>query len=218
MKLIIFGANGPTGLELCHQALAAGHQVTAAVRRPHEFPFQHEALTVIHVDVMDGSPLAPAIADTDAALSALGTAYSRHEIRLYSVATKAIVAGMRASDHCRRLLVISAGLVVIGAEPLPQVRGFFQDRIILPFLRYVVGRTLYEDMLRMEAFLATCEDIDWTIMRPGRLINGAVVSQYRLDEDFPSGNVTTRPDLAAAMLAELGPDGHVHKKISPATR
>jgi putative NADH-flavin reductase len=218
MKLIIFGANGPTGLELCHQALAAGHQVTAAVRRPHEFPFQHEALTVIHVDVMDGSPLAPAIADTDAALSALGTAYSRHEIRLYSVATKAIVAGMRASDHCRRLVVVSAGLVVIGAEPLPQVRGFFQDRIILPFLRYVVGRTLYEDMLRMEAFLATCEDIDWTIMRPGRLINGAVVSQYRLDEDFPSGNVTTRPDLAAAMLAELGPDGHVHKKISPTTR
>ena len=218
MKLIIFGANGPTGLELCRQALAAGHQVSAAVRRPHEFPFQHEALTVIHVDVMDGSSLAPAIADADAALSALGTAYSRHEIRLYSVATKAIVAGMRASDHCRRLVVVSAGLVVIGAEPLPQVRGFFQDRILLPFLRYVVGRTLYEDMLRMEAFLATCEDIDWTIVRPGRLINGAGVSQYRLDENFPSGNITTRPDLAAAMLAELGPHGHVHKKISPTTR
>ena len=89
---------------------------------------------------------------------------------------------------------------------------------MLPFLRNVVGRTLYEDMLRMEDFLATCDDIAWTIIRPGRLINGAGVSEYRLVENFPVGNVTTRPDLAAAMLAELGPNGHVHQKVAPTTR
>jgi hypothetical protein len=70
----------------------------------------------------------------------------------------------------------------------------------------------------MEDLLATCDDIEWTIMRPGRLINDASVSEYRLDEDFPVGNVTARPDLAAAMLAELGPNGHVHQKIAPTTR
>ena len=214
MKLIIFGANGPTGLELCRQALAAGHHVTAAVRRPDEFPLKDDALTVIRAQVMDGSSLAPAIGDTDAALSTLGAAYSRNEIRVYSVGTKAIVDGMRASDHCRRLVVVSAGLAV----PPPKVRGFLQDRIMLPFLRNVVGRTLYADMVRMEDFLATCDDIAWTIMRPGRLINGAGVSKYLLDEDFPVGNFTTRPDLAAAMLMELGPNGHVHQKVAPTTR
>jgi putative NADH-flavin reductase len=91
MKLIIFGANGPTGLALCHQALAEGHQVTAAVRRPAEFPFQQESLTVVQANVMDGSSLAPVMGDADAALSALGTAYSRHEIRVYSLGTQAIV-------------------------------------------------------------------------------------------------------------------------------
>ncbi len=214
MKLIIFGANGSTGLELCRQALAAGHRVTAAVRRPDEFPFREDALTVVRAHVMNGSSLAPAIGDADAVLSTLGAAYSPNEIRVYSVGTKAIVDGMRASDHCRRLVVVSAGLAV----PPPKVRGFFQDRIMLPFLRNVAGRTLYEDMARMEDFLTTCDDIAWTIMRPGRLINGAGVSEYRLDEDFPVGNVTSRPDLAAAMLAELGPNGHVRQKVAPTTR
>ena len=217
MKLVVFGANGPTGLELCRQALAAGHLVTAAVRRPDEFPFQDNGLTVIRANVMGEASLAPMISDSEAVLSTLGAGYSRHEIRVYSVGTKAIVDAMRASDHCRRLVVVSAGLAV---PQLPEVRGrgFFQDNIMLPLLRNIIGRTLYEDMLRMEDFLASCDDIAWTIVRPGRLINGSGVSAYRLAEYIPAGNVTTRPDLAAAMLAELGPDGHVHKKMAPTTR
>ena len=214
MKLILFGASGPTGLELCRQALAAGHQVTAAVRRPDDFPPRKDALAGLRADVADGSSLAPVIADADAVLSTLGAAYSRHEIRVYSVGTKAIVDAMRASHHCRRLVVVSAGLAV----PPPKVRGFFQDRIMFPFLRNVAGRTLYADMARMEGFLAACDDIAWTVMRPGRLINGASVSDYRLGQDFPLGNVTSRPDLAAAMLAELGPHGHLHEKVAPTTR
>jgi hypothetical protein len=124
---------------------------------------------------------------------------------------------MRASDCCRRLVVVSAGLAVLNADT-PKLRGFFQDNIMLPILHNVIGRTLYEDMLRMEDFLATCDDIAWTIIRPGRLIRGSSVSNYHLAEDFPAGNVTTRPDLAAAILAELGSNGHIHKKMAPTTR
>ncbi len=215
MNIVVFGANGPTGLEVCRQALIAGHTIRAAVRRTDEFPLKDKALNVVKANVMDGSALAPVIGNSEAVLSTLGAPYSRHEIRLYSIATKAIVEGMRAGDHCRRLVVVSAGLA---GRNLPKVRGFFQDNIALPILRKVVGRTLYEDMLRMEDYLATCNDIAWTIIRPGRLINGKGVSEYRLAEEFPAGNVTTRPDLAAALLAELGPNGHVHKKIAPTTR
>jgi len=215
MNMVVFGANGPTGLELCRQALAAGHQVTAAVRRPDVFPLREKALHAVEAHVMDGASLAPLIGSADAVLSTLGAAYSRHEIRVYSIGTKAIVDGMRGSDHCRRLVVVSAGLA---ARNLPKVRGFFQDSLALPFLRNVLGRTLYEDMLRMEDFLASCNDIAWTIIRPGRLVSGTAVSAYHLAEDIPAGNVTTRPDLAASMLAELGPNGHVHKKMAPTTR
>jgi uncharacterized protein YbjT (DUF2867 family) len=217
MNIVVFGANGPTGLELCRQALMAGHHITAAVRRPDEFPLQDNALSIVGANVMDGSSLAPVIGNADAVLSTLGAPYSRREIRLYSVATKAIIAAMRASETCRRLVVVSAGLAAFNTDT-PKLRGFFPDNIMLPILRNVIGRTLYEDMLRMEDFLATCDDIAWTIIRPGRLIRGQAVSDYRLAEGFPVGNVTTRPDLAAAMLAELGPNRHVHKKVAPTTR
>jgi putative NADH-flavin reductase len=215
MNIVIFGANGPTGLEVCRQALAAGHRITAVVRRPDEFPLHADALHIVRADVMDGSSLAPVIGGAEAVLSTLGAAYSRHAIHVYLIATKAIVEAMRASSHCRRLVVVSAGLA---GRNLPKVRGFLQDNLALPLLRNVIGRTLYEDMLRMEDFLADCDDIDWTVIRPGRLINGVGVSQYRLAEDFPLGNVTTRPDLAAAMLAELGPQGHIHRRMAPTTR
>jgi putative NADH-flavin reductase len=166
---------------------------------------------------MDGSSLTAVIGNADAVLSTLGASYSCHEIRLYSVATKAIVETMRAYSHCRRLVVVSAGLVAIDTNTL-RVDGFLQQTILFPFLRNIIGRTLYEDILRMEEFLATCDDIAWTIIRPGRLINGQGVSKYILAEEFPVGNITTRPDLAAAMLAELGPNGHIHRIMAPSTR
>jgi putative NADH-flavin reductase len=75
MKLVIFGENGPTGLELCRQALALGHRITAAVQRPDDFPLQNDALMVVEAHVMDGSSLALVIGDADAVLSTLGTAY-----------------------------------------------------------------------------------------------------------------------------------------------
>lgn len=215
MKLVVFGANGPTGLELCRQALAAGCLVTAAVRRPADFPIKDARLTAIEAHVMADSTLASVIGDADAALSTLGAAYSRQEIHIYSVATQAIVAGMRASGHCRRLVVVSSGLT---PRNRPKTRGFLADMIVLPLLRNVIGRTLYADMLRMEEFLETCADIEWTIIRPGRLIDGAGVSAYRAAEDFPVGGITTRADLAASMLAELGTCAHVHKKIAVTTR
>lgn len=186
MNKVVFGATGPTGLKLCNQALTAGHHVTAAVRRPDEFPVRDYALNVVRAHVMNGLSLAPVIGDADAFLSTLGAAYSRHEIRVYSIATNAIVEAMRASDHCHRVVVVSAGL---SGRDLPKVRGFFRDNVALPILRKVVGRTLYEDMLRMEDFLATCKDIAWTIIRPGCLINGMSVSKYRLADEFPIGNV-----------------------------
>lgn len=218
MKIAVFGANGPTGLEICRQAIAAGHRVVAAVRRPDEFPLRDSALTVVNAQAMSGTPLGPVIGDADAVLSALGAgAYTRREIRIYSVGTKAIVEGMRASSHCRRLVVVSSGINAIGKSS-PRVRGFFVDRIVLPFLRNVIGRTLYDDMARMEELLAGCDDIEWTIMRPGRLIDAPGVSRYRLEKDFPAGNLTSRPDLASAMIAELGPNGHVRQKMAPTTR
>ena len=52
---------------------------------------------------------------------------------------------------------------------------------------------------------------------PGRLIDADQVSDYRLDLDHPTQGTTTRADLAAAMVAELGRDDHLRRAVSPTT-
>lgn len=53
IRIVVFGANGPTGRRLTGQVLAAGHDVVAVTRRPDTFPHRHERLTVVGADVHD---------------------------------------------------------------------------------------------------------------------------------------------------------------------
>lgn len=214
MHIAVFGATGPTGKAFCRQALDAGHSVTAAARNPAAIDLVHDALKVLKADVTDAATLPKVVEGADAVVSSIGTGYSRREITLYSKGAEAIVAAMRSAGSTKRLIVVSAGLT----ELPPKGRGFMADYIFLPLLHSVIGKTLYTDMLRMERFLEANMDIDWTIMRPAQLVDGDRVSAYKIALDFPPGNVTTRPDLAAAILAELGTDENIHKKVGPSTR
>ena len=58
MKLVLFGANGATGLLLTRQVIDAGHSALAVTRRPREFPFTDPQLAVAAADVRDESTLA----------------------------------------------------------------------------------------------------------------------------------------------------------------
>lgn len=215
MQITVFGATGPTGLWVCRLALAAGHRVRAVSRRPDPGPLPaDENLTVVSADALSVEGVAEAVAGTDAVLSTLGAPYQRHEVSIYSRGTRAIVEAQRAGGRGRRLVVVSSGLTY----PPPRVNPV-ADHVIFPLLRNVVGRTLYADMRRMEEFLRDeCDDIAWTVLRPGRLIDGDAPTAYRLDPDEPAQGRTTRPDLAAAMVAELGEDAHVHRAMAPTSR
>lgn len=96
-------------------------------------------------------------------------------------------------------------------------RHIVADHIIFPLLRNVIGKTLYTDMRAMEEYLLTCTDIDWTVMRPGRLINREGVSDYRVGMCSLEGSFTSRADLAAAMIAELEETPHIRQVIAPST-
>lgn len=213
MDVTVLGAAGPTGLWVCREALRAGHRVRAVSRRPDPLPLPpREALMQVRADAVSGSGVEEAVAGADAVLSVLGAPYGRHEITVYSAGTRRIVEAMRRSARGRRLVVVSSGLTY----PPPPM-GWAADHLVFPFLRNVLGRTLYADMRRMEEHVRTCDDIAWTIMRPGRLVDADTVSDYRLDLDAPTQGVTTRPDLAAAMVAELGDGAHVHAAVAPTT-
>lgn len=213
MRITVFGAAGPTGLWTCREALRAGHSVTAVSRRSDPLPLPaNDRLTVARADAHNGEGVAEAVAGVDAVISTLGAPYGRRAITIYSTGTRTIVKAMRTHAAGDRLVVVSSGLTY----PPPPM-NWAADHLLFPFLRNVVGRTLYADMRRMEEYLRSIDDIAWTIMRPGRLIDADHVSDYAVDVDHPSNGFTTRPDLAAAMVAEAEDRIHVRKAVAPTT-
>lgn len=212
MSIVVFGAHGPTGRLLVSHALAAGHQVIAVTRRPDKFPQQHPNLMVARADVLDASAVEGVVSGADAILSTLGAPYGRKQVAVYSVGVRNILTAMER-HQVRRLVVVSSS----ATDPKPYAdAGFFFNRVVQPFVVNVVGKTVYEDMRRMEELIRNSE-VDWTIVRPSGLFDTDFVSDYELAEDHIAGRFTARSDLAAAMLAQVDDERYVRKILAIAT-
>ncbi len=201
MKIVVFGANGPTGRLLTAQALAAGHHVTAVTRRPAEFPLTHAGLTIVEADVFDPDAVDAAISGSDSVLSTLGVPFGRQPITAYSAGTQHIASAM-ARHGLSRLVVV--GSSAVDAEDSPEA-GFFFNKVLQPFITRVIGKTAYDDMRRMES-LVRATDLNWTIMRASGLFDTSKVTDYSVTENWTGGRFTARADLAAAMLQQLTDD------------
>ena len=77
MKVVVFGANGGSGKRLVEAALAAGHDVVAAVRRPDKVAAKDE-LRAVKTDVLDRASVIAAIEGADAVLSTFGPADNKN--------------------------------------------------------------------------------------------------------------------------------------------
>jgi putative NADH-flavin reductase len=212
MRVVVFGANGSTGRLLVSQALTAGHELTAVTRRPDQFPQQHPNLAVVGADVLDESSVDTVVDGADVVLSTLGVPFGRQPVTVYSLGARNILAAME-QHGVRRLVVVSSS----ATDPKPYAdAGFFFNRLLQPFVVNVLGKTVYEDMRRMEN-LVCASAIDWTIVRPSGLFDTEVVSDYDLAEDHIGGRFTARADLAAAVLAQVDDERYVRKILAVAT-
>ena len=212
MRIVVFGANGGTGRLLTQQALDAGHDVVAVVRRPAQFPLVHERLTVVEADVRDRPAVARAVAGSEAVLSTLGVPFTRKPIDVYSVGIHTIGAAMKQHGITRVVVVSSAG-----TEPRHHDgAGFLLNRVMQPLVTATIGKTTYADMRDMEARLRA-SDLDWTVMRPSGLFDAPAVSSYQLHENHADGVFTSRADLAASMLAQVTSTQWIHKFVAVTT-
>jgi putative NADH-flavin reductase len=212
MKIVIFGANGQTGRLLTGQALAAGHDVAAATRRPAQFPITHDRLVVVEADVHDAAAVDRAVQGADVVLSALGVPFTRKQVTLYSEETGNIIAAM--SRHgVKRLIVVSSS----ATEPHHHGDGgFLLNRVLQPLVTATIGKTTYADMRRMEDLIRG-SDLEWTIMRPAGLFDAPGVTAYELREDQAPGVFTSRAGLAASMLDQAADTRFVRKAAAVTT-
>jgi nucleoside-diphosphate-sugar epimerase len=195
MKLVIFGANGQTGRLATALALNAGHHVVAVTRRPREFPLAGPRLTVVEADVRDASAVGSLVAGIDAVVSTLGVTFTREPVDTYSTGTDHIVAGMRAAGT-RRLVVVSS----TAAYPTRRSRAPLALRLVEPIITRTIGKTVYDDIRRMESNLRD-SGLDWTIVRPSGLFDLPEPTNYIRGEVDPVGAFTARVDLADYLVS-----------------
>lgn len=195
MKIVVFGSTGGTGAQVVEQALAAGHDVVAVARRPDALTTRHENLTVLQGDVLDPATLAGRLDGSEAVLSALGSHSGREPTTVYSQGMRNIRAAMGAAG-VRRVVAISAVPVSAPSEKS------FVDRYLAHPLLGLFFRGSYDDLRRMEADLQGATDVDWTVLRPPRLVDGPPTGTYRIaaGQQIAGARDIRRADLAAAML------------------
>ena len=214
MRLTVFGANGPTGRLVVRQALSAGHEVVAVTRKPDEFPISAPTLRLAVADVQDPGGVGDAVDGSRAVISTFGVPYSRRKITVYSSGISNITLAMRDLGVSRLVCVSSttvAGQAVAGETLLWR-------SAVIPLLRNVAGRTLYDDMERMEA-IVRASGLDWTIVRPAGLFNTAEPTDDSVVAPSPiAGRNTSRADLAAALVQESTEPRYVREVVDVISR
>ncbi len=203
MKLLMLGATGGTGLETVRQAIERGHQVTAFVRSPERLAEYGGRAAVVRGDLMNTAELARVMEGQDAVLSNFGRRDPKSEAEGDLLQSFAVVlTDAMQQAKIRRLIVVSMAFL-------------FRDAIIPP--AYLFGRlffgNLVKDAARMEEVIQK-SGLDWTIVRPPRLVDTARTGKYRVREGhLPRfGFKISRADVADYII-RAAEDGSMVRKI-----
>ena len=211
MLVTVLGANGPTGRILSKLLVYAGHQVRALTRHPDDGGLFGLDITVIGGDATREADLRRAFRGAEAVVSVLGTPYSRAPISVYSESARAVTTLM-AAEGLRRLVVTSSAVLSSWQDPTMT----WVERLLTRRILGSIGRTLYDDMRRMEE-IVSATDLDWTIVRPLGLADMDASTRWAVAEDHIAGKQTARRDLAAAIVDQLGRTDYVRKTAAVAT-
>jgi putative NADH-flavin reductase len=196
MKLLIFGASGATGRVLVSAALAKGHAVTAFVRTPSKLAVSHENLTVIVGDVADQQAVERAVAGHEAVFSCLGVGVPLKHDPAVVAGIGFIVDAMQRTGPARLIY-----LSFLGVRDSRRQLGPLLGGVLVPLvLRNEVADHEAKEKLIVQSSL------DWTIVRPPKLTNGAATGEFRHGNGIRAASLLptlTRADVAAFMLGQL---------------
>ena len=199
MRLVVFGAGGAVGVRAVAEAVRRGHEVVA-VERSWDGPVDNDLIRQTTADVL-ADPLEEIVDGADAVLSCLGVSNDLLTLLdpppLYTRGTSRICDAMTARG-VRRLLVVSASFVAA------KDRGPLHFRLpAMPALSRI-----FDQMAEMEAMLARRDDIDWTAVRPGWLLDAEATGDYVVQADvIPEDMIRTRTGDLGHFMVELAERG-----------
>lgn len=193
MKIALIGATGRTGAHLLTTALDHGHDVTVLIRDPAKLPAEaRERVRVVVGDATSPDDLADLLDGAEVVVSALGP--SGKEGGLHARVAQAMVDQMTARGPRRFVGVSAAGIDVPGDRKPPK------DKLISWLVRTTGGEMAKDKPAEYAIWAAS--DLDWTLVRPPRLVDGPVTGRpLEHDPHHSTRSITiTRGDLAAFVI------------------
>jgi putative NADH-flavin reductase len=244
MKLLVLGATGGTGSRLVQQALQQGHVVTAFARDPSKMHLANANLRVVRGDILQPDSVDTAVTGQDAVLSALGTRLPIRIVITIVVVCQIIVRIVTLSRPAslfvelgvpilaililaRRNTILSDGTrnIVRAMERAGVKRFVCESSLGVGDSKWKMGivhnliaiplflRNVFADKEVQEQII-TGSSLDWVIVRPAALTNGAQRNVYRVGSDVGNWFIPSRisrSDVAAFMLKQLTGDEYLRK-------
>jgi uncharacterized protein YbjT (DUF2867 family) len=194
VRVAIAGGHGKIALHTARQLSERGGQALALIRNSqHADDVRAADAEPVQADLesLDAGGLAELISGCDAVIFAAGAGPNSGIERKDSVDRGAAVLLADAAEQAgiRRYVLLSS----MGVEGVRN--GATPEGVGEVFVAYLRAKLAAEEDLR-------ARDLDWTILRPGRLTDGDPSGSVTLTPDAPRGDVP-RADVAAVLLALL---------------
>ena len=203
MKIALFGASGATGMLLTARCLAAGYDVTALVRRPEAFAYAGR-VRVVEGTAFDAEAVRRTItgpgSGADVVLSVLGARTLKKEDVLEK-AIPLIVAAMREMGARRIVALGSTGAKDDSLKKQAAWRRWFMQKMVYnTLLKWPVASQVAQRKVLAGSGL------DWTMVMPPMLTNGAGRGTFRVDGEALPRNAwrIAREDVADFMMRQIG--------------
>lgn len=184
MRVLVIGANGLTGRRIVRLLEEGPHEPVAMIRDPAQAgSFSERGVDTVVADLE--APLDPALEGIDAVIFAAGSGSKTGPDKTLAVDRDGAVRSIAAVEAAgiRRYLMLSS----MRADPRSEGH---------PISHYLRAKGIADEHLRRS-------ELDWTIVRPGRLTNERGTGKVALAPQLEPGGSIPRDDVAAVLVACL---------------
>jgi len=206
MNITIIGASAGIGLETVKRGLNRNHSLTTLSRSEIEIE-EKKSFNMILGDATNKADLINSIQQADAIIVTLGTGRNMKATTLFSDFAKLIV-------EINREKKMDVPFIFVTGFGAGESKNYVPWMVKL-FLKYLL-KDVYADKTKMEEII-TNSDLNWTVVRPGRLLDKELTEKYRIENTLFKGiNIggINRADVADFLIKQAEKQTEVKKYIA----
>jgi putative NADH-flavin reductase len=199
MKIAILGSTGFVGKTLLRDALEKGYQVKTLVRDPEKLGHYKDQVEFVLGDASQAEKLEKTVLGTDAVISTLPPTADTDEPEKCAKAMEDLVAILE-KNAIKRFIHIGGAVHGGGTNE----NWTLSRRVLKLYLNIVCKPVLVAKQLEWDVLRKS--NLDWTLVRPPRIINGKPEGHLAPDEKNLASVQVNVDDLADFMLEQINSD------------